>query len=35
VHRGRGLKLMEATVDELDVRATTTGTEVLMRRRIG
>jgi hypothetical protein len=29
------LKLMEATVDELDVRATTTGTEVLMRRRIG
>jgi anti-sigma regulatory factor (Ser/Thr protein kinase)/putative methionine-R-sulfoxide reductase with GAF domain len=35
VHRGRGLMMMEATVDELDVHATATGTEVLMRRRIG
>jgi anti-sigma regulatory factor (Ser/Thr protein kinase)/putative methionine-R-sulfoxide reductase with GAF domain len=35
VHRGRGLMMMEATVDELDVRATANGTEVLMRRRIG
>ena len=35
VHRGRGLMMIEATVDDLDVRATATGTEVLMRRRIG
>jgi anti-sigma regulatory factor (Ser/Thr protein kinase)/putative methionine-R-sulfoxide reductase with GAF domain len=35
VHRGRGLVMIEATIDELDVRATTTGTEVLMRHRIG
>ena len=35
VHRGRGLMMIEATVDELDVHATATGTEVLMRRRIG
>jgi serine phosphatase RsbU (regulator of sigma subunit)/anti-sigma regulatory factor (Ser/Thr protein kinase) len=34
-HRGRGLMMIEAAVDELDVRTTATGTEVLMRRRIG
>jgi anti-sigma regulatory factor (Ser/Thr protein kinase)/putative methionine-R-sulfoxide reductase with GAF domain len=33
-HRGRGLRMIEATVDELDVRATREGTEVLMRRRL-
>jgi hypothetical protein len=27
--------LIEATVDELDVRVTGTGTEVVMRRRLG
>jgi anti-sigma regulatory factor (Ser/Thr protein kinase) len=35
VHRGRGLKMIEATVDELDVRATEAGTELVMRRRLG
>jgi anti-sigma regulatory factor (Ser/Thr protein kinase)/putative methionine-R-sulfoxide reductase with GAF domain len=35
VHRGRGLKMIEASVDDLDVRATTAGTEVMLRRRIG
>jgi anti-sigma regulatory factor (Ser/Thr protein kinase)/putative methionine-R-sulfoxide reductase with GAF domain len=35
VNRGRGLKMIEASVDEVDVRATTTGTEVMLRRRIG
>jgi anti-sigma regulatory factor (Ser/Thr protein kinase)/putative methionine-R-sulfoxide reductase with GAF domain len=35
VHRGRGLMMIEATVDDVDVRATATGTEVVMRRRIG
>jgi anti-sigma regulatory factor (Ser/Thr protein kinase) len=33
-HRGRGLQMIEATVDELDVRATADGTEILMRRRL-
>jgi anti-sigma regulatory factor (Ser/Thr protein kinase)/putative methionine-R-sulfoxide reductase with GAF domain len=33
--RGRGLKMIEATVDEVDVRSTDAGTEVLMRRRLG
>jgi anti-sigma regulatory factor (Ser/Thr protein kinase)/putative methionine-R-sulfoxide reductase with GAF domain len=33
--RGRGLQMIEATVDELDVRSTDAGTEVLMRRRLG
>jgi GAF domain-containing protein/anti-sigma regulatory factor (Ser/Thr protein kinase) len=33
-HRGRGLRMIEATVDEVDVRATADGTEVLMRRRL-
>jgi anti-sigma regulatory factor (Ser/Thr protein kinase)/putative methionine-R-sulfoxide reductase with GAF domain len=34
-NRGRGLLMIEATVDELDLRSTDTGTEVVMRRRIG
>ena len=33
-HRGRGLQMIEATVDEVDVRATSDGTEILMRRRL-
>jgi anti-sigma regulatory factor (Ser/Thr protein kinase) len=33
-HRGRGLRMIEATVDEFDVRATDEGTEILMRRRL-
>jgi anti-sigma regulatory factor (Ser/Thr protein kinase)/putative methionine-R-sulfoxide reductase with GAF domain len=32
--RGRGLLMIEATVDQLDVRSTDTGTEVVMRRRL-
>jgi GAF domain-containing protein/anti-sigma regulatory factor (Ser/Thr protein kinase) len=34
-NRGRGLKLVEAMVDELEVHADDRGTEVVMRRRIG
>jgi anti-sigma regulatory factor (Ser/Thr protein kinase) len=33
-NRGRGLTIMEATMDELDVRPTEDGTEVLMRKRL-
>jgi serine phosphatase RsbU (regulator of sigma subunit)/anti-sigma regulatory factor (Ser/Thr protein kinase) len=33
-HRGRGLLMIEATVDEVDVHATADGTEILMRRRL-
>jgi anti-sigma regulatory factor (Ser/Thr protein kinase) len=33
-HRGRGLKMIEAAVDEVDVRTTGAGTEVLMRQRL-
>jgi anti-sigma regulatory factor (Ser/Thr protein kinase)/putative methionine-R-sulfoxide reductase with GAF domain len=33
-HRGRGLQMIEATVDEVDVRTTADGTEILMRRRL-
>jgi anti-sigma regulatory factor (Ser/Thr protein kinase)/putative methionine-R-sulfoxide reductase with GAF domain len=33
-HRGRGLMMIEATVDEVDVRSTVDGTEILMRRRL-
>jgi anti-sigma regulatory factor (Ser/Thr protein kinase)/putative methionine-R-sulfoxide reductase with GAF domain len=33
--RGRGLKMIAAAVDELDVRTTDAGTEVVMRRRLG
>jgi serine phosphatase RsbU (regulator of sigma subunit)/anti-sigma regulatory factor (Ser/Thr protein kinase) len=34
-NRGRGLELMEALTDELDVSTTESGTAVRMRRRIG
>jgi anti-sigma regulatory factor (Ser/Thr protein kinase)/putative methionine-R-sulfoxide reductase with GAF domain len=34
-HRGRGLKMIEAAVDELDVSSTASGTEIRMRRRLG
>ncbi|MDQ3933094.1 MAG: SpoIIE family protein phosphatase [Actinomycetota bacterium] len=33
--RGRGLDLMRALTDEVDVRATAAGTEVRLRRRLG
>jgi anti-sigma regulatory factor (Ser/Thr protein kinase)/putative methionine-R-sulfoxide reductase with GAF domain len=33
-HRGRGLLMIEATVDEVDVRSTADGTEILMQRRL-
>jgi anti-sigma regulatory factor (Ser/Thr protein kinase)/putative methionine-R-sulfoxide reductase with GAF domain len=33
-HRGRGLRMIEATVDEVDVRTTADGREILMRRRL-
>jgi anti-sigma regulatory factor (Ser/Thr protein kinase) len=33
-NRGRGLTIMEATMDQLEVRQTGDGTEVLMRRRL-
>jgi anti-sigma regulatory factor (Ser/Thr protein kinase)/putative methionine-R-sulfoxide reductase with GAF domain len=33
-YRGRGLQMIEASVDEVDVHATDAGTEVLMRRRL-
>jgi anti-sigma regulatory factor (Ser/Thr protein kinase)/putative methionine-R-sulfoxide reductase with GAF domain len=35
VNRGRGLKMIAAAVDELDVRTTDAGTEVVMRHRLG
>ena len=34
-NRGRGLKMIAAAVEELDVRTTNTGTEVVMRQRLG
>jgi anti-sigma regulatory factor (Ser/Thr protein kinase)/putative methionine-R-sulfoxide reductase with GAF domain len=34
-HRGRGLTIMEAAMDELDVRTDGHGTEIRMRRRTG
>ena len=34
-NRGRGLKMMAAAVEELDVRTTSAGTEVVMRQRLG
>jgi anti-sigma regulatory factor (Ser/Thr protein kinase) len=34
-HRGRGLKMIEAAVDEVDVGTTDLGTEVVMRHRLG
>jgi anti-sigma regulatory factor (Ser/Thr protein kinase) len=33
-NRGRGLKIIAAAVDELDLRTTDAGTEVVMRRRL-
>ena len=33
-HRGRGLKLMEAVMDDVDVRREEKGTEIVMRRRL-
>jgi anti-sigma regulatory factor (Ser/Thr protein kinase) len=34
-HRGRGLKMIAAAVDELDLRTTDAGTELVMRYRLG
>jgi anti-sigma regulatory factor (Ser/Thr protein kinase)/putative methionine-R-sulfoxide reductase with GAF domain len=34
-HRGRGLEMIEAAVDKLDLRTTAAGTEVVMRHRLG
>jgi anti-sigma regulatory factor (Ser/Thr protein kinase)/putative methionine-R-sulfoxide reductase with GAF domain len=34
-HRGRGLGIMRATMDSVDVRSTDQGTEVILRRRLG
>jgi len=34
-NRGRGLKMIAAAVDELDLRTTDAGTDVVMRRRLG
>jgi anti-sigma regulatory factor (Ser/Thr protein kinase)/putative methionine-R-sulfoxide reductase with GAF domain len=34
-HRGRGLKMIEAAIDELAVTTGETGTEVVMRHRLG
>ena len=34
VHRGRGLKIMEGLMDEMDVSAEPTGTVISMRRRL-
>jgi serine phosphatase RsbU (regulator of sigma subunit)/anti-sigma regulatory factor (Ser/Thr protein kinase) len=33
-NRGRGLKIMEAAMDSLDVRTTDAGTEIVMRRQL-
>jgi anti-sigma regulatory factor (Ser/Thr protein kinase) len=35
VHRGRGLKMIEATVDDVDVTVGENGTQVVMHRRLG
>ena len=34
-NRGRGLKIIAAAVDELDLHTTDAGTELVMRRRLG
>ena len=34
-HRGRGLKMIAAAVDELDLHTTEAGTELVMRHRLG
>jgi serine phosphatase RsbU (regulator of sigma subunit)/anti-sigma regulatory factor (Ser/Thr protein kinase) len=33
--RGRGLMMIEATMDEVDVRSTDSGTEIVMTRKVG
>jgi anti-sigma regulatory factor (Ser/Thr protein kinase) len=33
--RGRGLMMIEATMDDVDVRSTETGTEIVMSRKVG
>jgi anti-sigma regulatory factor (Ser/Thr protein kinase) len=33
-HRGRGLRIIESSMDEIDVHPSPTGTEVVMRRRL-
>jgi anti-sigma regulatory factor (Ser/Thr protein kinase)/putative methionine-R-sulfoxide reductase with GAF domain len=33
-HRGRGLKVVEAAMDELEVRPSDSGTEIVMRKRV-
>ncbi|MDQ6816019.1 MAG: SpoIIE family protein phosphatase [Actinomycetota bacterium] len=34
-HRGRGLTIINTAMDHVEVNATSTGTEILMRRRLG
>jgi anti-sigma regulatory factor (Ser/Thr protein kinase) len=34
-NRGRGLTIMENAMDELDVRQTAEGTEIVLRKRLG
>ncbi|HEX8206813.1 MAG TPA: SpoIIE family protein phosphatase [Solirubrobacteraceae bacterium] len=34
-HRGRGLELMQAVMDDVEVRRSGGGTEIVMRRRVG
>ena len=34
-NRGRGLKMIEAAVDEMEIHTTDAGTEVIMRHRLG
>jgi anti-sigma regulatory factor (Ser/Thr protein kinase) len=34
-HRGRGLKIIEAAMDEVDIHADNAGTAVTMRRKLG
>jgi anti-sigma regulatory factor (Ser/Thr protein kinase) len=33
-HRGRGLKIIEAAMDDVELNRSTTGTELVMRRRL-
>ena len=35
VHRGRGLPIMEALMDDVDIQQSPTGTAILMRRALG
>jgi anti-sigma regulatory factor (Ser/Thr protein kinase) len=34
-HRGRGLRIIHAAMDEVEVKPAGTGTEIIMRRRLG